>query len=354
MTAIIVHLRRWQQRRLQRTVRKTLDAGLRTRSLIVLHAAAGKSSGDIAEAISYDPSAVLKVIHRFLAEGEDGMRDHRADNGQPKVDEALRAALCAVVARSPQDYAWARPTWTQELLARQLTAMTRVRVSETTVGRMLADLGIRWGMARPTVACPWAPRAQRRRLRAIARRLATLPAGEEAFYEDEVDIHLNPRIGRDWMLPGTQKTVLTPGQNQKHYLAGALNTRTGQVLWVGNGRKTSYLFLLLLRRLRAAFPRARKLHVVLDNYGIHSSRLVQRALTEEFGGRIVLHFLPPYSPDHNRIERLWRELHANVTRNHRCGTLPELLRRVEAFLRRASPFPGTKVSLMREPKRKAA
>ena len=354
MTAILVHLRRWQQRRLQRTVRKTREAGLRIRSLIILHAAAGKSSGEIAEAISYDPSAVLKVIHRFLAEGEDGMRDHRADNGQPKVDEALRAALCAVVARSPQDYGWARPTWAQELLARQLTAMTRVRVSETTVGRMLADLGIRWGMARPTVACPWAPRAQRRRLRAIARRLATLPAGEEAFYEDEVDIHLNPRIGRDWMLPGTQKTVLTPGQNQKHYLAGALNTRTGQVLWVGNGRKNSYLFLLLLQRLREAFPRARKLHVVLDNYGIHSSRLVQRALTEEFGGRIMLHFLPPYSPDHNRIERLWRELHANVTRNHRCRTLPELLRRVEAFLRRASPFPGTKVSLMREPKRRAA
>jgi transposase len=289
-----------------------------------------------------------------LAEGEDGVRDHRADNGQPKVDERLRETLSALVAGSPQDYGWARPTWTQELLARQLTALTRVRVSETTVGRMLAALGIRWGMARPTVACPWAPRAQRRRLRTIARRLATLPATEEAFYEDEVDVHLNPRIGRDWMLPGTQKVVLTPGQNQKHYLAGALNTRTGQVLWVGNGRKNSYLFLLLLRRLRAAFPRARKLHVILDNYGIHSSRLVQRALTEEFGGRIVLHFLPPYSPDHNRIERLWRELHANVTRNHRCRTLPELLRHVEAFLRRAAPFPGTKVSLMRALKRKAA
>jgi hypothetical protein len=106
------------------------------------------------------------------------------------------------------------------------------------------------------------------------------------------------------------------------------------VLWVGNARKNSYLFLLLLRRLHAAFPLARKLHVVLDNYGIHSSRLVQRALTEEFGGR-------------------WRELHANVTRNHRCRTLPELLRNVAAFLRRASPFPGTKVSLMRASKRKA-
>jgi transposase len=72
-------------------------------------------------------------------------------------------------------------------------------------------------------------------------------------------------------------------------------------------------------------------------------------LTEEFHGRIALHFLPPYSPDHNRIERLWRELHANVTRNHRCATLPDLLRRVAAFLRRASPYPGTKTSLLRAP-----
>lgn len=335
-------------------MRTTRDAGVRSRALIVLHTAAGKGTAQIADAVGYDPSAVLKVVHRFRAEGEEGLRDHREDNGHPKVDDEMRTALATLLIRSPEDNGWARPTWTQELLARQLRHDTRVRVSESTVGRMLADLGARWGMARPTVACPWGSRAQARRVRAIERRLARLPAGEEAFYEDEVDIHLNPRIGRDWMLPGTQKRVMTPGQNQKHYLAGALHTRTGQVFWVGNGRKNSFLFLQLLRRLADAFPKATKLHVVLDNYGIHSSRLVHWALTEEFHGRIVLHFLPPYSPDHNRIERLWRELHANVTRNHRCATLPELLRRVAAFLRRVSPYPGTKVSLMRAPARRVA
>lgn len=335
-------------------MRTTRDAGVRSRTLIVLHAAAGKRTVQIADAVGYDPSAVLKVLHRFAAEGEDGLRDHREDNGHAKIDDPMRATLATLLVASPEDYGWARPTWTQELLARQLARESGVRVSDSTVGRMLADLGARWGMARPTVACPLAPRTQARRLRAIATLLATLPPGEEAFYEDEVDIHLNPRIGRDWMLPGDQKTVLTPGQNQKHYLAGALHTRTGQVLWVGNGRKNSYLFLQLLRRLAEAFPQAAKLHVVLDNYGIHSSRLVQWALTEEFHGRIVLHFLPPYSPDHNRIERLWRELHANVTRNHRCATLVDLLRRVAAFLRRVSPYPGTRVSLLRAPARRAA
>ena len=137
-------------------------------------------------------------------------------------------------------------------------------------------------------------------------------------------------------------------------MAGTLHTRTGEVVRVGNGRKNSHLCLQLLRRLVAAFPGARQLHVILDYYGIHTSRLVQYALTQEFHGRIVLHFLSPYSPQHNRIERLWRELHANVTRNHRCRTLPELLRGVAAFLRRVSPYPGTPVSLLRAPKRRAA
>jgi transposase len=335
-------------------MRKTRDAGVRSRALIVLHAAAGKGTAQIADAVGYDPSAVLKVVHRFRAEGEDGLRDHREDNGHVKVDDALRAALAVLLLGTPEDYGWARTTWTQELLARQLARDHGVHVSDSTVGRMLAALGARWGMARPTVRCPLGARVQRRRVRAFERRLAQLPAGEEAFYEDEVDIHLNPRIGRDWMLPGDQKRVLTPGQNHKHYLAGALHTRTGHVFWAGNGRKNGHLFLLLLRRLAEAFPHAPKLHVVLDNYGIHSSRLVQWALTEEFHDRIVLHFLPPYSPDHNRIERLWRELHANVTRNHRCATLAALLRRVAAFLHRISPYPGTRTSLVRAPAARAA
>ena len=52
---------------------------------------------------------------------------------------------------------------------------------------------------------------------------------------------------------------------------------------------------------------------------------------EGIWGRIVLHLLPPYSPEHNPIERLWKEVHANVTRNHRCRTI-EVLANVDYFL----------------------
>jgi len=48
---------------------------------------------------------------------------------------------------------------------------------------------------------------------------------------------------------------------------------------------------------------------------------------------LKLHFLPPYCPDDNRIERVWQDLHANVTRNHRCRTMEELMAQVRLYLK---------------------
>ena len=79
--------------------------------------------------------------------------------------------------------------------------------------------------------------------------MAGLPKNEVAVYEDEVDIHLNPKIGYDWMGYGQQKEVLTPGQNRKRYLAGALNVRTRELTWVEEEKKDSWLFVQLLGKL---------------------------------------------------------------------------------------------------------
>lgn len=63
---------------------------------------------------------------------------------------------------------------------------------------------------------------------AIDRTLASCSAEPPVFYEDEVDIHLNLKISADWQLRGQQKRVVTPGQNEKYYLAGALQQWYGK------------------------------------------------------------------------------------------------------------------------------
>ena len=66
-------------------------------------------------------------------------------------------------------------------------------------------------------------------------------------------------------------------------------------------------------------------------YYAYSSRLVRQYLAEH-GERIVLHYLPAYSPQDNPIERVWWHLHEQITRNHRCAGIEELVKLTMAWL----------------------
>ncbi len=327
-----------QSRRERKIVRSyargSPDAGLRLRCKIILALVQGSSPAALIRSRIASSSLVYEVMHRFIDQGLLGLADRREDNGEPKVTEEYEAEVLVVVPGSPRKHGYRRPTWTQELLILVLHKRTGIRISPTTMSRLLKRLHIRLGRPKPTVGCPWKKPRKMRRLRAIRRLIGSLPKNEVILYVDEVDIHLNPKIGPDWMLRSTQKTVLTPGKNQKRYLAGALNARTGRLTWVEADRKNSPLFILQLWQLVGRdYPHAKRIHLILDNYRIHSSLQTQAALAR-LEGRVVLHFLPPYCPDHNRIERVWRDLHADVTRNHQCRSMKELMSEVYHWLRK--------------------
>jgi transposase len=331
MSAILPKLRLAVKERLLKNLRRCRDAGLRTRYLIVITCNEGCSVGHIAQAQKVHRDTVYRVLRRFREHGEFGLLDRRANNGPHKLNDDFLSTLDRLVRGAPQDHGQRRPTWTRELLRLTLLKMGKVKVHVATLSRALQRIRARRGRPRPTVECPWSKGRKARRLKQIRQLVAGLPADEVAFYEDEVDIHLNPKIGYDWMGYGQQKEVLTPGQNCKRYLAGALDVRTGEVIWVEGEQKDSWLFVQLLGKLFGRYERAKKIHVILDNYCIHDSKLVAWALLEA-GGRIKLHFLPPYCPNHNKIERIWQDLHAEVTRNHTCPTMEDLMIAVRVYL----------------------
>ena len=175
----------------------------------------GLSRREIAAILICSTSTVDRIRRRFAGEGEAGLQDYRGDNGTAKVDEDYILALLNAVERSPQDFGYPRPTWTQELLVKVLAEQTGITVSRSTMCRLLRRLGIRRGNPKPVVGCLWSARSRKRRLRLIRRLVETLPDDQVALYEDEVDIHLNPKIGPDYRLPGQQKFVLTPGKNRR-------------------------------------------------------------------------------------------------------------------------------------------
>src|SRR5208337_2770323 len=197
-TKVIVvwrELRRREQRIMEALSRGSPDAVLRCRCKVILGLVQGSSPTTIAAGGFCSSSQVYRVAHRFVGQGLAGLADRSEDNGENKVIESDEWELLAVLAGSSRDYDYLRPTWTQELLVRVLAAQTGITVSVTTMSRLLKRHRVRLGRPKPIVDCPWPKSRRMRRLAWIRRLIRNLGPDEVAEYEDEVDIHLNPKIG---------------------------------------------------------------------------------------------------------------------------------------------------------------
>lgn len=333
-----------EERRLMRKeAQKTRDKNHARRLIAILILHQGITVTDVAKMLCAARFSVGRWINWFTLHGIEGLKSLRPGCATRWPVTDILQALPLLVQRSPKDFGWLRSRWSTELLARMINQLFNVTLHRSTLNRYLKQAGIVWRRAAPTLKIK-DPHYEEIRL-AIKQTLVQEQTDHPVFYQDEVDIDLNPKIGADWMLKGQQKRIVTLGQNQKHYLAGALHSGTGRVHYVSGGSKSSDLFINLLETLRRTYRRAKTIMLVVDNYIIHKSRKVERWLATNKKFRLL--FLPTYSPWLNPIERLWLSLHETITRNHQCRYMWQLLEQVNQFMNAASPFPGNQHGLVK-------
>ena len=94
--------------------------------------------------------------------------------------------------------------------------------------------------------------------------------------------------------------------------------------------------IALLASIEAAYSTMRRIHVYFDNARYHHARAVQNWMKQP-GRRVVLHFIPAYCPHLNPIERLWGEMHKNVTHNRYNATFKAFADAVLTFLNQIMP-----------------
>jgi transposase len=299
-------------------------ATIARRALVLLLLAEGRSYRSIREATLASPTMIASVKRNFATGGVARVlgREERALT----VPYWLIAVVRWLLQNTPRDFGFFRTRWSCALLTMLLWEREQIRLSAETVRRGLHQMEFVWRRPRPVVG-PRDPQYDAK-LRQIRRLFATLPADETIVFQDEVDVHLNPKIGSQWMVRGEQAQVVTPGNNEKRHLAGSLHWRTGTLLLSPPGRRrNAQLFLAHLDDLRSRLRGFRKIHVVCDNARFHDCKAVREYLAK-WGHRIQLHYLPKYAPETNPIERVWWHLHETITRNHRCQTIDQLLDQV--------------------------
>jgi transposase len=318
---------------------------------ILLLYAAGRNPTEIAAFLFCSRSSVYRIVRAYRA-GSLGVRiDH---DGQLAIAVQstilmpwLTRSLGALLKKAPRAYGWCRTRWSCATLAMTLQAKHEIEVSAETVRRWLHEIGWVWKRAKLVAKDDDPHRVAR--LARIRFQHEHLRAHEVMVFADELDIHLLPKVGAAWMLQGTQDKIMTPGTNEKYYLAGTLHLATGKVLYCLGPRKNNGLFRALLTLLDHTYPASSvtRIYVVVDNYCIHKAKAVAQWVASH--PRFELLWLPTYCPRANPIERVFGDVHDKCTRNHTRKRLRDLVQDVERHMQVNGPWQYNLSQLYQDP-----
>jgi transposase len=294
---------------------------------VLLLCAAGRTPTEIATFLFCSRSSVYRIVAAYRSQS---LAFDFADDGTLRSPVRttfllpwVKRSLLALLTASPHAFGWCRTRWSCASLAAQLKINRGLEVSADTVRRWLAEIGWVWKRAKLIAKDNDPDRVKK--LARIRWLFEHLTANQLLLFADILDIHLLPKVGYQWMEKGTQQEVMTPGTNEKNYLAGALDIVTGglvQCIWF---RKTSGLFIDLLTVIDKTYSAYRytKIFVVVDNYKIHKAKAVEEWLKQHT--RIELVYLPTYCPKASPIERAFGDVHDKCARNHKRKRLRDLV-----------------------------
>jgi putative transposase len=317
-------------------LRKQPDPQVRLRAHIILLLADGHAWTLIAAVLYCSSATIARWNQRFL-DGRVRALLGGTLGTPPRLQSQWRERVLAWVTQAtPRAFGFFRSRWTSALLALLLWREEHVRVSGETVRRWLHQDDWVWRRPRPVLQRRDPQYAEK--LEGLRQLLLTLPDDETVVFEDEVDLQLNPKIGCQWMRKGQQAEVVTPGDNDKCYAAGSLHWRTGKLFLTRGAKRDGGLFVRHLHELRQRLRGYRKIHVICDNAKFHYDCWAVWEFVARYGERVVLHFLPKYAPKLNPIERVWWVLHEQITRNHQCQSLQELVELVLSWLTERKRF----------------
>lgn len=307
-------------------------AAERRRAEILLACSAELTQHEIASIVGCNRTTVVRTYHDWREQRRQALVDGRRFGTRHKPAAQIRKLLRELCANQPSDYGWSRSRWSVELLSLEIENQLGCEVSIAQTYRYLLQAGCRWRKPQPEIEKT--PEDADEQLREMRQKLIVErdPGNEVVLYEDEMKVALNPKVGADWMPPGVRKPLVTPGQNEWAYVAATYNPRTDHMVWAMSESNDSDLLEVLLRMVADRYRGWDTIHLVMDNYSTHHSNQTD-AIIDEFDGKLQRHFLPKYCPEANPIERVWWDLHDNVTRNHRCDSLEELLEEVYDYLR---------------------
>lgn len=161
----------------------------------------------------------------------------------------------------------------------------------------------------------------------------TLPESPILFM-DSVHPTMETKAASGWIRTGKEKPLLTTASRTRLNLTGAINLASMLTNYGSYETINAQTTIEFLETVKAAYPLAPCIHLILDQSGYHRSEAVHNYA---YKNGFKLHFLPPYSPNLNAIERLWKVMNEHVRNNKFFASAKEFRQAIFEFFKNTLP-----------------
>lgn len=291
---------------------------------------AGESPEDVVRTLGFNRSAIYEWLARYREGGIEGLRYRKIPGKKPKLSGGqIRKVYEWVTEKDPRQLQFEFALWTRDMVRDLIVREFQVKLSITSVGRLLKKLGL----------SPQKPlrRAYQQDREAVERwkqeeypaiRAEAKECGGIILFGDEASVRSDYHSGTTWAPVGKTPIVRKTGARFSMNLISAVSPRGAMRFMTIEGRMTAPKFIDFLQRLLHGIEQP--VFLIVDRHPVHRSAKV-RQFVNSTEGRLRLFFLPSYSPELNPDELVW-----NHVKNHGTGRMtpagPDQLKR--AVLRR--------------------
>ena len=305
----------------------------------------GASIEEAADLIHTTHESVRSWIANLLLNGPNSLVP-RVSPGRPKkLSDSEVKMLKKIIAKPPTIYGLRGGCWNSNKIKKVIQDQFGKVLATKYIPEFLRSIGLSFKKARidcgaknEVLRSKWIERTWPKILETADKQDAHIFFGDEAYFS------IFGTASYSWSLTGVETVVASTGSKENVHIIGAINFSTGKThaLMLEEGRIDADVYICFLKTL---LKETRKpIHLIIDNARYHKCAKINEFVALH-SNRLTVHYLPPYSPDYNPIEGLWKKLKQTTTHNVYFESIEALWASLSKGLQEFRKFPDQVRSL---------
>ena len=314
----------------------------------------GESPELVARVLGVNRSTVYGWLAQYRRGGWGALKAKPLFGRPPKLDDKkLRWIYDTVTQRNPLQLKFEFALWTREMVAKLIKDRFGITLSLVSVGRLLAQLGITCqkplhrALERDEALVQQWLKQEYPKIRALAQREKA-----DIYFGDAAHMRSDHHAGRTWGKKGETPVVSSTGARYRMSLISAITSRGHMRFMIKEkGGVNAEVFIKFLRRLMVGCKN--KIFLIVDRGPAHVAKKT-KAFVASLGGRLRLFYLPPYSPDTNPDELVWKHLKADTVGRTSITSFDDFRDKVKSSMLSLQRSPAKIQSFFQKPSLKYA